>query len=96
MLVSWGVTGNSELPPGATQVEFTLTATPTGTRLRLVHSGLPPQQESVHATGWQHFLDRLSSAATGADPGPTLGTRPPVPGSSGLAQARRQFGRWPV
>jgi uncharacterized protein YndB with AHSA1/START domain len=70
VLVSWGVTGNLDLPPGATQVEFTLTRTVDGTRLRVVHRGLPPQQASMHATGWQHFLDRLASAARGVDPGP--------------------------
>ena len=69
VLVSWGVTGNPELPPGATQVEFTLTPTAAGTRLRLVHSGLPPQQASIHEAGWQHFLDRLTRAASGPDPG---------------------------
>lgn len=70
VLVSWGVTGNPEMPPGATQVEFTLTDTAAGTRLRIVHRGLPPQQASIHAAGWQHFLDRLTRAASGADPGP--------------------------
>jgi uncharacterized protein YndB with AHSA1/START domain len=69
VVISWGVTGNAELPPGATQVEFTLTSTAAGTRLRLVHSGLPPQQASIHATGWQHFLDRLTRAASGSDAG---------------------------
>jgi len=70
VLVSWGVTGNPDLPPGATQVEFTLTPTAAGTRLRLVHRDLPPQQASIHATGWQHFVDRLTCAACGVDPGP--------------------------
>jgi uncharacterized protein YndB with AHSA1/START domain len=70
VLVSWGATGNAHLPPGATQVEFTLTATAAGTRLRIVHRGLPPEQASIHASGWQHFLDRLTRAAGGVDPGP--------------------------
>ena len=70
VLVSWGVAGNPALPPGATEVEFTLTPTSTGTRLRLVHRGLPADQTSIHAVGWQHFLSRLSFAASGADPGP--------------------------
>ena len=68
--MSWGVAGSPDLPPGASQVEFTLTPTMSGTRLRLVHRSLPPDQASVHGTGWRHFLDRLSQAATGADPGP--------------------------
>src|SRR5438034_10674295 len=67
--VSWGVAGSIELPPGVTQVEFTLTPTPAGTHLRLVHSGLPPSQAPMHATGWKHFLPRLSLAAAGTDPG---------------------------
>jgi uncharacterized protein YndB with AHSA1/START domain/DNA-binding transcriptional ArsR family regulator len=70
VLVSWGVAGNPALPPGATQVEFTLTPTPAGTRLRLVHRSLPPDQAPIHATGWQHFLGRLALAAAGQDPGP--------------------------
>jgi len=70
VLVSWGVAGSTGMPPGATEVEFTLTAIPAGTRLRLVHRGLPPDQARVHAAGWQHFLDRLTPAVTGADPGP--------------------------
>lgn len=70
VLVSWGVAGSARMPPGATEVEFTLTPTPAGTRLRLVHRGLPPGQEEIHATGWQHFLARLTRAAAGKDPGP--------------------------
>jgi len=70
VVVSWGVAGSADLPPGASQVEFTLTSTVAGTRLRLVHRSLPPDQASIHGTGWQHFLGRLSLAATGADPGP--------------------------
>jgi len=37
----------------ATEVEFTLTPTPAGTRLRLVHRGLSGGQEEIHAAGWQ-------------------------------------------
>jgi uncharacterized protein YndB with AHSA1/START domain len=70
VLVSWGVAGNAGMPPGATRVEFTLTPIPTGTRLRLVHSGLTSGQEEIHAAGWQHFLARLIYAAAGDDPGP--------------------------
>jgi uncharacterized protein YndB with AHSA1/START domain len=70
VLVSWGVAGNAGMPPGATRVEFTLTPIPTGTRLRLVHSGLSSGQEEIHAAGWQHFLARLTIAAAGDDPGP--------------------------
>jgi uncharacterized protein YndB with AHSA1/START domain len=70
VVVSWGVAGNPDLPPGASQVEFTLSPTADGTRLRLVHRSLPPDQASMHGTGWTHFLARLGQAAAGADPGP--------------------------
>jgi len=70
VVVSWGVAGSADLPPGATQVEFTLTPTVDGTRLRLVHRSLPPSQAPMHATGWNHFLPRLTHAAAGTDPGP--------------------------
>ena len=70
VLVSWGVAGSADMPPGATEVEFTLTPIPAGTRLRLVHRGLSAGQQEIHATGWDHFLTRLTSAAAGPDPGP--------------------------
>jgi uncharacterized protein YndB with AHSA1/START domain len=70
VVVSWGVAGSHDLPPGASQVEFILTATVAGTRLRLVHRNLPPDQAAVHGTGWRHFLGRLRRAAAGEDPGP--------------------------
>jgi uncharacterized protein YndB with AHSA1/START domain len=70
VLVSWGVAGNTEMPPGATQVEFTLTPIPAGTRLSLVHRGLPPGEQQVHAAGWPHFLARLPRAVAGDDPDP--------------------------
>jgi uncharacterized protein YndB with AHSA1/START domain len=70
VVVSWGVAGNADLPPGATQVEFTLTPIPAGTHLRLVHRNLPPGQAALHGTGWNHFLARLTIAAAGTDPGP--------------------------
>jgi len=70
VLVSWGVAGSADMPPGATEVEFTLTPTPAGTRLRLVHRGLSAGQAEIHATGWRHFLPRLASAAAGGTPGP--------------------------
>jgi uncharacterized protein YndB with AHSA1/START domain len=80
VLASWGMAGNAAMPPGTTQVEFTLTPIPHRTQLRLVHRNLPPGQAQVHATGWQHFLTRLASAATGDDPGPDPWQQEPPPG----------------
>jgi uncharacterized protein YndB with AHSA1/START domain len=70
VVVTWGVAGNPGLPPGTTEVEFILTPTPAGTHLRLVHRKLPSDQAAMHGTGWNHFLARLTLAATGTDPGP--------------------------
>ncbi|MBP2368482.1 SRPBCC family protein [Pseudonocardia parietis] len=70
VVVSWGVTDSPDLPPGASTVEFRLTATARGTRVDLVHSGLPDTDLDGHADGWTHFLPRLQTAATGGDAGP--------------------------
>ena len=79
VLVSWGIAGNSGMPPGATTVEFTLTPTPVGTLLRLVHRGLSPDQAPAHATGWQHFLARLTRTTAGEDPGADPWNQTPGP-----------------
>jgi uncharacterized protein YndB with AHSA1/START domain len=70
VVVSWGIAGNPDLPPGSTEVEFTFTPISTGTRLRLVHRNLPDSETPAHAAGWKHFVDRLLVAASGGDPGP--------------------------
>lgn len=68
VIVSWGLAGSSEFPPGRSRVAFTLTAIPTGTRVELVHDGLPEERMPGHADGWTHFLGRLASAAAGSPP----------------------------
>lgn len=70
VVVSWGVAGSDELPPGASTVEFTLTPTERGTRVDLVHRDLPDPEVKGHADGWAHFLPRLRTVATGGDAGP--------------------------
>ncbi|HEY3057753.1 MAG TPA: SRPBCC domain-containing protein [Chloroflexota bacterium] len=69
VVVSWGIAGSSEFPPGSSQVEFTLAATSSGTSLRLVHTGVPDAHAAGHASGWRHYLARLGHAALGIDPG---------------------------
>ena len=69
VVVSWGMAGSDDLPPGSSRVEFVLTATTTGTALRLNHSGLPDPAAHGHAAGWRHYLARLQLAAIGTDPG---------------------------
>jgi uncharacterized protein YndB with AHSA1/START domain len=69
VVVSWGVAGSEDLPPGASTVSFTLTPTTSGTRVDLLHSGLPEPRVAGHRDGWAHFLPRLVIAARGDDPG---------------------------
>lgn len=70
VVVSWGVAGSAELPAGASTVEFRLTPIERGTRVDLIHSGLPETELEGHAAGWNHFLPRLRFAAPGGDAGP--------------------------
>lgn len=58
------------IPPGSTTVEITLHPEGDKTRVRLVHSGLPADAVDDHTHGWDHYLARLGTAATGGDPGP--------------------------
>ena len=69
VVVSWGMAGSDDLPPGSSRVEFRLSATEAGTRLDLVHTGLPETRGVTHAAGWAHYLGRLRVAAGGAVPG---------------------------
>ena len=82
VVVSWGVSGSEQLPPGTSTVEFTLTATERGTRVGLVHADLPETEKLGHLDGWEHFLPRLRVAATGGDAGTDhwrpLGTWTPI------------------
>jgi hypothetical protein len=56
------------VPPGASTVEIDLEPAGTGTRLRLVHRGLPPEALATHTEGWDFFLPRLTAVAEGGDP----------------------------
>lgn len=69
VVVSWGVAGSDDLPPGASTVEFTLTSSAQGTRVDVVHSGLPEVDLAGHVDGWSHFLPRLLVVAEGGDAG---------------------------
>jgi uncharacterized protein YndB with AHSA1/START domain len=51
-------------------VEITLSPDADGTRVRLVHRGLPTSDaREAHGHGWAHYLNRLSIASVGRDPG---------------------------
>jgi uncharacterized protein YndB with AHSA1/START domain len=71
VVFTWGWEGEGHpVPPGSSTVEVTLTPDGDGTLLRLRHYDLPDGGGAGHAEGWDHFLPRLSVAATGGDPGP--------------------------
>jgi uncharacterized protein YndB with AHSA1/START domain len=70
LVLTWGTPGSEVIPPGSTTVEITLRVEGASTVLELIHSDLPPEQAEQHGIGWTHFLDRLSKAASGLDPGP--------------------------
>jgi len=72
IVFTWGWEGaDSLVPPGSSTVEITLEADgDDGTRLTLVHSGLPLPTLDLHRDGWNHYLDRLAVRGAGGDPGP--------------------------
>jgi len=71
IVFTWGWEGpQSQLPPGSSTVEVALIPDGDGTIVRLRHLGLPADQRETHASGWEHFLERLSLAAAGRSPGP--------------------------
>jgi uncharacterized protein YndB with AHSA1/START domain len=68
VVFTWGWENNPLVPPGASTVEIDLEPAGTGTRLRLVHRGLPPEALATHTEGWDFFLPRLTAVAEGGDP----------------------------
>jgi uncharacterized protein YndB with AHSA1/START domain len=70
----WEQEGNP-ITPGSTTVEISLHPEGDKTRVRLAHRGLPADAVRDHIGGWDRYLDRLATRATGGDPGPD--TAPP-------------------
>ena len=68
---TWGWEGDDNpVPPGSTTIEYELTPEGDGTLLKVVHSGLPTAESAAsHGHGWDHYFDRLTTAAEGGDPG---------------------------
>lgn len=70
IVFTWGFEGGTILPPGGSRVEVTLEPDGTGTRVRLVHVGLPLDQRETHAGGWTYFLQRLEASVRREMPPP--------------------------
>jgi uncharacterized protein YndB with AHSA1/START domain len=64
------------IPAGSTTMTITLIPEGDKTRVQLVHSGLPADAVSDHTTGWDHYLSRLATAASGGVPGPDTSPGP--------------------
>lgn len=65
VVISWGRAGSKAFPPHASTLEVTLTPEAGGTRVAIVHTGLPGSERSRHALGWRHYLARLAIVAAG-------------------------------
>jgi uncharacterized protein YndB with AHSA1/START domain len=64
VVFTWGFNGpDAVVAPGGSTVEVTLSPIDTGTRVRLVHRGLPVDAVANHTDGWAIMLPRLAEAA---------------------------------
>ena len=62
LVFSWGFAG-SDVLPGTSTVEVTLTEKEGGTELTLEHKDLPQSEVSRHVVGWNQFLPLLMEFA---------------------------------
>jgi uncharacterized protein YndB with AHSA1/START domain len=65
VVFTWGWEGNPLVPPGSSTVEIDLEPAGSGTRLRLVHRGLPVDAVTRHSDGWDYLLPRLVAVSEG-------------------------------
>ena len=68
LVFTWG--WETELfatPPQSTLVEVSLMPEGEGTLVRLVHRRIQPGALAFHRAGWEHYLPRLATAASGGE-----------------------------
>ncbi len=70
LVISWGRHGSREMPPFSSTLEVDFTPEVGGTRVSIVHSGLPDSESPRHALGWKHYLGRLRLLGAGDEPEP--------------------------
>jgi len=63
VVFTWGFENDPQIPPGSSTVTITLTADRHGTRVRLVHTGLPHPAIAPHHKGWAGYLAQLATVA---------------------------------
>jgi len=67
----WDMPGNP-ITPGSTTVTYELIDESGKTRLRMTHSGLPEDAIADHTRGWDHYINRLATVASGGNAGADL------------------------
>jgi len=67
----WDMPGNP-ITPGSTTVTYELIDESGKTRLRMTHSGLPEDAIADHTRGWDHYINRLATVASGGNAGPDV------------------------
>jgi uncharacterized protein YndB with AHSA1/START domain len=68
LVIAWGRRGSPSFPPCTSTLEVLLVPEDGGTRVQIVHTGLPESERERHALGWQHYLGRLSEMGSGTEP----------------------------
>jgi len=63
VVFTWGFENDLAVPPGSSTVTVTLAPDGAGTRVRLVHTGLPYPAIDPHRQGWAGYLAQLVTAA---------------------------------
>ena len=71
LVYTWGWEADGQdPPPGGSTVTIELEAVGSGTRMRFRHDGLPSAEVAAqHREGWDHFTERLCTAAEQGDAG---------------------------
>jgi uncharacterized protein YndB with AHSA1/START domain len=70
LVISWGRRGSRAMPPFSSTLEVAFAREGNGTRVSIVHRGLPKSEARRHALGWRHYLARLRMVGSGQEPDP--------------------------
>lgn len=68
VVFTWGMPGDSELPPGTSTVEVVLVADGDETVVTLTHRDLPAGRRPSHQEGWERHLGTLVGTSLSQDP----------------------------
>ncbi len=65
LVIKWGRRGSREMPPESSTLEVLFAREGDGTRVSIIHSGLPTSEAARHQLGWRHYLRRLAVVGSG-------------------------------